>query len=453
MDTETIVNVNALELRAALVLAAMYMFRMLGLFMVMPVLVITAQAFDDYSPLLVGIAIGGYGLMQAILQIPMGSLSDRFGRKPVILVGLIVFALGSAVAAQADSLVELTLGRFLQGGGAIASAIMALATDVSREKARPIVMAVIGIAIGFSFYIAVLVGPLITASFGLPGIFWLTTAGALASIPMLFLLVPNPPKTVASLDVVPSKSGLSSLLVASQLWRLNVSVFLLHLAITLLFVPFPLILSATGFELGEQWKVYTPVLIISIVGLSLLMMIARANRENKAMMLAGACMMSGLGALMADAITVTTLVMAGALFFSGFNFLEATFPSMVSKIAPPGKKGSAMGLYASFQFSGAFAGGLIAGWLLESFTPNWVFAIGIATTGAMLLICFNLKPVPKVSRLVFEANDKALNTQTRLAKVLALEGVVDARWSDDQTALHLKVNDSFDPMVVEDILS
>lgn len=446
--------VNALEIRTALVLASIYMFRMLGLFMVLPVLAISAQNFDDYSPTLVGIAIGGYGLMQAALQIPMGALSDKFGRKPVIAMGLLVFALGSVIAALADSLTMLVVGRFIQGGGAIAAAIMALATDVAREKARPMVMAVIGVAIGFSFYIAVLVGPVITARFGISSIFWLTAIGAFVSIPMLFALVPNAVKTAASSDLVPNKKGLIQLAVKSQLWRLNVSVFLLHLAITLLFVPFPKLLSSIGFELGKQWEVYLPVLVISIVGLGFMMGIARRDKQKKTLFLAGACMISALLALaLSRSVDLSVIVIAGALFFTGFNYFEATFPSLVSKFAPAGEKGSAMGIYSSCQFLGAFAGGTLAGVLIERISVSWVFGLGALSTALILLVCSRIQNVSKIQRLVLEPQNLDIDKQKALRNVLCVAGVVDAKWSKTDSVLYVNAAHSIDPNEVQRILN
>lgn len=443
---------NALELRTAVVLAAIYMFRMLGLFMVMPVLAISAQEFSDYSPILLGIAIGGYGLVQACLQIPMGTLSDRFGRKAIIITGLMIFAVGSVVAAKADSLLALVVGRFLQGGGAIASALMALATDVAREKARPIVMAIIGISIGFSFYIAVLVGPIITAHFGVSGIFWFTAIGALSSIPLLYFLVPNTRVSLASKDVIPSRSGLVYLATKTQLWRLNVNVFLLHLSITLLFVPLPLLLSKLGLNLHSQWTMYLPVLLISIVGLGALMAIYRANKHKKAFTLACACMMSGFASLALGELTFTYVVIAGALFFTGFNFLEASFPSMVSQLAPAGEKGSAMGLYASFQFSGAFVGGVTAGAVLELFAIKTVLLLGVAVVAFILVISLKLQAMPKLKRYTIELNASIADVSSVVARVKSIEGVIDAKAAENRKALYVKALDSLNPKSINQVL-
>ncbi|MFC3095293.1 MFS transporter [Alteromonas sediminis] len=443
---------NALELRAALALAAVYMFRMLGLFMVLPVLAVTATDFVDYSPILVGVAIGAYGLMQALLQIPMGSLSDKLGRKPVILLGLSVFAVGSIVAAQADTLFELVIGRFLQGGGAVASAIMALATDVSREKSRSYVMATIGIAIGFSFYLAVLIGPIITAKFGLAGIFWLTAATALASMPLIVFLVPTPVKTLASIELVPKKASVKNLVTASQIWRLNVNVMLLHLCITLLFVPLPAVLKSIGFALDAHWKIYLPILLTAIVGLGVLMTLARKGREQLAIRLACVLMALGLLVLIALPYGVVPVVLAAVLFFSGFNYLEASFPTIVARLAPAGEKGSAMGLYASFQFMGAFLGGIIAGTILTYMSTIWVFLCGVILSIAMFWVSKGLRPAAKSSRVAYQLSSE-LDTQKRqLVALQQLEGVLEATMSAKSGVVHLKIDAQFDPNAAGKVL-
>lgn len=435
---------NALELRTALALAAVYLFRMLGLFMVLPVIAVSATSFADYSPLYVGFAVGAYGLTQAVLQIPMGALSDRWGRKPVIFIGLTVFAIGSVVAAQADSMAALVIGRFLQGGGAIASAIMALATDVSREKARAYVMAIIGIAIGFSFYLAVLIGPMITASYGLSGIFWFTAVTAIISIPLVVVLVPNPVKSIASAELVPRRASVERLATASQLWRLNVNILLLHLCITLLFVPLPGMLIENGLALEGHWQVYLPVLLIAIIGLAVLMTLARKGKEKTAIAISCLGMAFGLVILAIIPASIAVLSVAAVLFFSGFNYLEATFPTMVARIAPAGEKGSAMGVYASFQFIGAFFGGIIAGGILSWTSEQYVFACGVVLSIVMLLVSAKLRPAPKVFRVTLAVESAPRSPEGILASLLKLEGVVEAKWAHQQSAIHLKTTDEFD---------
>lgn len=291
--------------------------------MVMPVLAVAAMDYPDYSPLLVGLAVGGYGLTQAALQIPMGMMSDKWGRKPVILLGLSVFAIGSFVAANADTMAWMIVGRILQGAGAIAGAIMALATDVSRESQRAKVLAIIGIAIGFSFYIAVIVGPLIANRFGLSGVFAVTGLLAILCIPLVKWVVPNS-EPLSSGETLPQKGQLGQLILSKQLWRLNVSVLILHMLITLLFVQLPVTLTDFDMSLSEHWRMYLPVLGASVVGLIIMMGAAR-GRTPKSLLLLGALFMgSAFFALGISSANWWLTTAAVILFFTGFNYLEAT---------------------------------------------------------------------------------------------------------------------------------
>lgn len=332
--------------------------------MVMPVLAVAAMDYSDYSPLMVGLAVGGYGLTQAALQIPMGMMSDKWGRKPVILFGLAVFAFGSFVAANADTMAWLIVGRILQGAGAIAGAIMALATDVSRESQRAKVLAVIGIAIGFSFYMAVLLGPLIANNWGLAGIFAITGVLAIVCMPLVQWVVPNG-EILSSGDTLPQKGQLKRLVFSSQLWRLNVSVLILHMLITLLFVQLPLTLLHFDMALDSHWTVYLPVLGISVVGLVIMMGMARGRTPKSYLLFAVVLMGIAFAALAMKDHSWWITTAAVVLFFTGFNYLEANFPSLVSSIAPAGQKGTAMGIYASFQFFGAFLGGMLSGFVTD----------------------------------------------------------------------------------------
>ena len=246
--------------------------------MVMPVIAISAKEYPDYSAFLVGLAIGGYGLTQALLQIPMGVLSDKVGRKPVIATGLVVFALGSILAATADSLIWVVVGRLLQGAGAIAGAIMALAGDLSREKQRPKVMAIIGISIGFSFYLALLLGPIIASKFGLSGIFLMTGVLACLCVFLVLFVVPNAKNIAPKGDTLPIYEDLKNLFSHPQLIRLNISVLLLHMLITLLFVQIPVFLVDLNWPLATHWEVYSIVLVASVVGLIALMALAAKRK-------------------------------------------------------------------------------------------------------------------------------------------------------------------------------
>lgn len=437
-------TLNALEVRTAITLASVYVLRMMGLFMVMPVLAVAAMDYPDYSPMLVGIAIGGYGLTQAALQIPMGMLSDKWGRKPVIIMGLAVFALGSLIAASADSLVLMVVGRIMQGAGAIAGAIMALATDVSRESQRAKVMAIIGIAIGFSFYLAVIIGPLIAQQWGMPGIFFMTGLLALACMPLIKWVVPEVPKSVGSADTLPQANQVWRLFTSPQLWRLNLSVMFLHLMITLLFVQLPVTLTHFNLTLDNHWEVYLPVLLCSVLLLVLIMGKTRGTTP-RAMVILAIVLMGVCFAVLSAGVTNWWLMMAAVvLFFTGFNFLEASFPALVSSIAPAGEKGTAMGIYASFQFFGAFLGGVISGALGEVLSASGAYAAGVVLALVWLVFAFGLKSREKLRRVVMQTHVSHDNMPALVTSMQAVSGVVECTAAPESGTLYMKVNADFD---------
>ncbi|WP_371193507.1 MFS transporter [Glaciecola sp. SC05] len=445
------------ELRAAGSLASVYVLRMLGLFMVIPVIAVAALSFDDYSPLLVGLAVGGYGLTQAMLQIPFGVASDKWGRKPVIYLGLSLFCLGSLVAGFADSMLMLTIGRILQGAGAIAGAIMALASDVTRESQRTKVMAIIGVSIGFSFYIALLLGPLLASQIGLQGIFLLTAALSICCFPLVKWGVASTNfNTVATGDALPKLHQLRGLFSHSALWKLNVSVLIVHLLITCFFVQVPLFLIGIDMPLGEHYKVYSVVLFASVLVLIGFMQISKKLPVGNTFRLALLFMAGGFFLLITQAPSYWMICIAGILFFGGFNFMEAKMPAMVSSLAPAGQKGSAMGIYASHQFFGAFLGGLISGLMNSYFDVQTSFIICLAMIFVCSLITRGLASTERVKRVTLTYNNN-LNTDsissanaasvlsisqvTELAdKLRSLAGVKDVTADLDEMSFYLKVD-------------
>ncbi|GGF78470.1 MFS transporter [Alteromonas lipolytica] len=436
---------NAIEVRAAITLAVVYVLRMLGLFMVMPVLAVAAKEFSDYSVMLVGVAIGGYGLTQAALQIPMGMLSDKWGRKPVILLGLSVFALGSIIAAMADSMVWLIVGRILQGAGAIAGAIMALATDVTREQQRAKVMAIIGIAIGFSFYIAVVIGPLIANAWGLAGVFWVTGVLALCCLPLVKWAVPDTAKQFNA-DTLPRREQVWQLFTSPDLWRLNVSVMLLHMMITLLFVQVPSTLVALDIALDEHWTMYLPVLLVSVFLLALMMRSSRGQTPRS--MLLSAVVMLGVAFVLLPAVghSVWLIGLGLTIFFTGFNYLEANFPALLSTIAPAGQKGTAMGIYASFQFFGAFLGGILSGAVTQLLGSQSAYYTGAAIAVVWCVIVAGIRAGEKLKRVALRLDSKVSPDKEQLESVAALPGVVESVFDAEQHQLYLKVNGAFDEL-------
>lgn len=436
---------NPQETRAAISLALVYVLRMLGLFMVIPVLAIAAVDYPDYSPLFVGLAIGGYGLTQAILQIPMGVLSDKWGRKPVIYMGLCFFALGSLVAANADSMAMLTLGRILQGAGAIAGAIMALAADVTRESERAKVMAIIGVSIGFSFYVALLTGPIIAGLYGIQGIFWITAVLTICCLPLVKFGVPTPKENSPSGDALPQLSQLKNLAKEPRLWRLNVSVLAVHLLITCFFVQVPVLLTQVNFGLDEHWKIYTPILLVSVLMLVVLMKICKHLQTSTSFIISLTLMATGFGLFLLPELNWVLIVIAGTLFFAGFNYMEAHMPVMVSSIAPAGKKGSAMGIYASFQFFGAFLGGVISGVLTGWLGPKLALVACLIFIVIAMIVVWGLQKTTKVKRvtLTIENRDRFQQTSSKTQlenDFVKLKGVQEVLVDVEKRAVYLKVD-------------
>ncbi|WP_406828923.1 MFS transporter [Microbulbifer sp. ARAS458-1] len=350
---------NSTERRALAGLASLYVFRMLGLFMVLPVLSLYGSDYVGSTPALLGLALGAYGLSQAILQIPLGVLSDRWGRKPVIFLGLVVFALGSVVAAATDSVFGLIAGRLLQGAGAIAAATMALAADLTRDENRGKAMAVIGASIGVAFVLAVVLGPLVAGVGGLSAIFWLTAVLALLAMLLVWRLVPNPERKERR---GPQSGDFSKLLAEGSVWRLVCGVFFLHLLLTALFVPLPLLLVEQLQLPSEQhWKLYAPLMLGAfVVMLPLMRMAEKRQQVPAAMRLALLGLVFGGVALM-PSVQGSWIVVCLGLFFLAFNLLEALLPAQLTRVAPEECRGAATGFYATAQFLGAFAGGSIAG--------------------------------------------------------------------------------------------
>ena len=356
-----------LERRTVSSLALLYSFRMLGLFMVLPLLALYAADLPGADPLTIGLALGVYGLSQALLQIPLGWLSDKLGRKPVIVGGLLVFAFGSVVAGMADTIEGVVVGRALQGAGAIASTVMALVADLTREEQRTKAMAMVGMSIGLSFAVALVLGPAVAAAGGLSAVFWLTTLLALGGVAIVLLLVPTPPVGQIH-DEVGARRGLfSRSLQDAGLLRLNFAVFSLHFILMALFLVVPgLLLEVADLERDSHWLVYLPALVLSIAGMVPMMIMAERKGRLQAMFLLAIALLILAMSVISLSASPVLLYLGMWLFFVGFNYLEATLPSLVSKMVFPGGKGTALGIYSTCQFLGAFAGGALGGWMLKS---------------------------------------------------------------------------------------
>lgn len=356
-----------LERRSVSSLALLYCFRMLGLFMVLPLLALYTVDMQGADPLTIGLALGIYGLSQAVLQIPLGWLSDQVGRKPVIIGGLLVFALGSVVAAMADSIYGVVFGRALQGAGAIASTVMALVADLTRDEQRTKAMALVGMSIGLSFAVALILGPAVAAAGGLEAVFWFTGVLAIAGIAIVIFLVPTPERGLVHEDVGARRGLFLRSLKDVGLMRLNFAVFSLHFILMALFLLVPgLLLDVAGLERDRHWLVYLPALALSIAGMVPMMIMAERKGRMRGMFLLGISLLM-LAIVVLSAASVPLMIYLGMwLFFIGFNYLEATLPSLVSKVVFQGGKGTALGIYATWQFLGAFAGGALGGWMVKT---------------------------------------------------------------------------------------
>ncbi len=349
-------QLNSVELRTGLTLAGVIAFRMLGLFMILPVFMLLAADMPGFSPAKAGLAVGIYGLTQAILQQPFGRLSDRFGRRPVMLAGLALFAAGGVVAALADSMGMLIAGRALQGCGAIAGVALAFAADHTRTQNRSVIMAMIGMGIGASFLLSMMIAVPLSTLLGLNGLFWLTAVMGVMGMLLVFSL---PTAQVIEEEVL-QESGHSA-----TVWPFAISVCLLHAVMTLLFVVLPgMLVSQFSFELEYHWRIYVPSMLGSVVLVfPLLRHIAARKQEHSAMPLAFLALGGALG-LMSLGGSLAAMMVFALVFFLAFNLLEAAMPSMVSQLTGTTGRGRKMGLYTTFQFLGAFLGGLGGGWLL-----------------------------------------------------------------------------------------
>ncbi|MBR0568097.1 MFS transporter [Azoarcus sp. L1K30] len=380
------------ERRAGISLASIFALRMLGLFLILPVFAVHAHTVPGGDNLtLVGLAIGAYGATQACLQIAFGAASDRFGRKPVILFGLLLFVIGSAVAATAGDIYVIIAGRVLQGAGAISAAVTALAADLTRDQHRTKVMAMIGSSIGLVFAGSMVAAPLLYSVIGMSGIFWLTAALALVAMAVVVWVVPEAPPVPRA-----NAGSFADILRDAQLMRLNFGVFALHLIQTTMWVMVPAALvKSGGLALVDHWKVYLPAVLLSFVAMVPAVIVAERHNRLKQVfngaVLLLAVVQFGLY-LWNDSLFAIALWLT--LFFVAFNILEATQPSWISRIAPPAAKGTALGVYNTLQSIGLFVGGLLGGWLGQRFGTAGVSLACGALALVWLTLSSTMNPPP-----------------------------------------------------------
>ncbi|MDY0036953.1 MAG: MFS transporter [Zoogloea oleivorans] len=381
------------ERRAGISLASIFALRMLGLFLILPVFAVHAHGMPGGdNAALVGMAIGAYGLTQAFLQIPFGTASDRFGRKPVIIFGLVLFVIGSMVAALAEDVQMVIVGRVIQGAGAISAAVTALAADLTRDQHRTKVMAMIGSSIGLVFAVSMVAAPLLYSLIGMSGLFWLTAVLAAAAIFTVIFIVPAAPP-------VPRAIGrFSEVLGNGQLMRLNFGVFALHLMQTAMWVLVPAGLVQAGLPMAEHWKVYLPAVLVSFVVMVPAIIMAEKKGAMKRVFNSAIALLLlvQVGLYLEGGAGMWPLAILLTLFFVAFNVLEATQPSWISRIAPPHAKGTALGIYNTLQSLGLFLGGALGGWLVQHVGPGSVSLLGGGLAVVWLVLASGMvAPVPR----------------------------------------------------------
>ena len=438
-------RMTALELRASIGLASIYGLRMLGMFIILPVFAIYAERLpggQDHT--LIGLALGAYGLTQALLQLPFGMLSDRIGRKRVIYAGLALFALGSFWAAMATDLYMVIIGRAIQGAGAISAAVTALLADLTREEHRTKAMAMIGGTIALTFAASLVLGPALYHAISIPGIFAMTGVLALIAVLVVRFGVPDPRLSRFHSDAEAAPARLLDVLHNRELARLNFGIFALHAVQMALFVVVPFALQKNGgIDANHHWQVYLPVIVISFA-LMVPPIIYGERRARLKTVFVGAVALMLVAQILFAALIDNFWGVIGALvlFFAAFNTLEASLPSIISKIAPSGAKGTAMGIYNTSQSLGLFVGGVVGGLLSSHYGASAVFAFGAVLIGVWLLLAAGMTPPPAVKTLMLHLRDDmdAQEARRLQAELATLPGVAEALVIVAEGMVYLKVD-------------
>ena len=431
---------NSVEKRAILGVGGIFALRMIGLFMIVPVFSVYGDNYAHATPFLIGLAVGIYGLGQAIFQIPMSLAADKFPRKPIIFLGLVLFAIGGIIAANATDIYEVIIGRALAGSGAVSAVLMALLADVTREEMRTKAMATMGLTIATSIMLAFAFGPLLVGSLGISGLFWLTAGFAVLAM-LLLLFVPTPLRVLKhNLDNKSIGQQLATVLKIGDLNRLHIGIFALHLTMTAIFVILPHQLNdILGLSVRQQGLVYLPLLFIGFAVAIPFIIIAEKKRKMRQVFLAAIALMTVALALLALGGQVGVGIILGLLlYFMGFNLLEATIPSWISKRAPVANKATAMGLNSSSQFFGAFVGGAMGGLLLSQ--PN-LLAWGILAIimAASLLLIIPIADPPYLSSTTVTI-PKNIDIQDWSRQILAVEGVDELVVMAKEQVAYLKLD-------------
>lgn len=434
-------KMTGMELRATWGLGTVFSLRMLGMFMVLPVLTTYGMALQGASEALIGLAIGIYGLAQAVFQIPFGLVSDRVGRKPLIVGGLLIFAFGSAIAALTDSIWGVILGRALQGSGAIAAVVMALLSDLTREQNRTKAMAFIGVSFGVTFAIAMVVGPIMTHAIGLSGLFWGITALALAGVALTLLVVPTAGAHTLNRESGIVRGSFGKVLANPQLLKLNVGIFCLHAMLISSFVALPPMMARAGFLPGDQWKVYLVTMLFSFAAVVPAIIYAEVKRRMKRVFLGCVTLLLVAELVLLAAGGHLWVMFAGIqVFFLAFNVMEAMLPSLISKESPAGYKGTAMGVYSTSQFLGVAFGGTLGGFLFQLQGDWLVFLAGAAIALTWWLVSITLREPPYVSSLRIALPDRMAADGQLAQRLQAQPGVTEVVVVPEERSAYVKVD-------------
>ena len=434
---------SPVELRATAGLAGIYGLRMFGMFIILPVFAFYAEDLPGGNNyLLVGIALGAYGLTQAILQIPFGWLSDRIGRKPVIYLGLVLFAIGSFIAASATDIYWVIFGRIIQGAGAISAAVMALAADLTREEHRTKAMAAIGMTIGTTFAVSLIVAPALNNLIGVPGIFTMTGVLALLAMGVVYKIIPDPLVSRFHSDTEASAGRFRNVLRNPELLRLDFGVFALHAVLMALWLVVPLSLRQAGLAADQHWQIYLPVLLISMLLIIPAIIYAEKKAKLKPVFTVAVALLLVSQVLLAVTLdSVWGTAVALLVFFAAFNLLEASLPSLISKIAPVGAKGTAIGVYSSVQFLGAFTGATAGGYLYGNHGGSALFAFCGILLALWLVLAATMKAPAAVRTRMYHVQEMDTGRASGLSRELAaLPGVREALVLASERVAYLKVD-------------
>ena len=437
-------RMSSLELRASMSLASIYGLRMLGMFLILPIFSIYAETLPGgQSHLLIGLALGAYGLTQAIFQLPFGMASDRYGRKRVIYIGLVLFVAGSVIAAMANDIYMVIFGRAVQGAGAVSAAVTALLADLTREEHRTKAMAMIGGTIGVTFALSLILGPVFNQWIGVPGIFALTGVLALLAMLVVKFVVPDPLISRFHSDAEAKSSSLREVLVNPQLLRLNFGIFALHAAQMAMFIVVPFALKQTsGMSENLHWQIYLPVLVLSFVLMVPAIIYGEKRARLKQVFVAAIAIMLGAQLLFASSIQhFWGIIVSLSFYFIAFNVLEASLPSIISKLAPAASKGTAMGVYNTSQSLGVFVGGAMGGYLSHYHGFASVFIFCSVLMALWFIFALSMKAPPAVKSKMYHLQEMSSTRARELSNQLGLlKGVREAVVLLEEGVVILKVD-------------